>query len=38
LQKSFLGDERRFLEPLIRFTHGDVRDHIVSSKIDHRSP
>src|ERR1700716_3501505 len=32
LQKSFWGDERKFLEPLMRFTHGDVRDHIVSSK------
>jgi len=38
LQKSFWGDERKFLEPLMRFTHGDVRDHIVSSKIDHGSP
>jgi hypothetical protein len=35
LQKSFWGDERKLLEPLMRFTHGDVRDHIVSSKIDH---
>jgi hypothetical protein len=31
---SFWGDERNFLEPLMRFTSGDVRDHIVSSKID----
>src|SRR3977135_4295763 len=31
LQKSFWGDERKFLEPLMRFAHGDVRDHIVSS-------
>jgi uncharacterized protein YqjF (DUF2071 family) len=38
LQKSFWGDERKFLEPLMRFTRGDVRDHIVSSKIDHGSP
>jgi hypothetical protein len=38
LQKSFWGDERKFLEPLMRFTRGDVRDHIVSSKIDHRPP
>ena len=38
LQKSFWGDERKFLEPLMRFTHGDVRDHIVSSKIDHGPP
>ncbi len=38
LQKSFWGDERKFLEPPMRFTHGDVRDHIVSSKIDHGSP
>jgi hypothetical protein len=27
LQKSFWGDERKFLEPLMRFTRGDVRDH-----------
>src|SRR5580765_4290815 len=36
LQKSFWGGERKFLEPLRRFTRGDVRDHIVSSKIDHQ--
>ena len=36
LQKSFWGVERKFLEPLMRFTLDDVRDHIVSSKIDHR--
>jgi hypothetical protein len=35
LQKSFWGGERKFLKPLMRFTRGDVRDHIVSSKIDH---
>jgi hypothetical protein len=29
LQKSFWGGERKFLEPLMRFTRGDVRDHIV---------
>src|SRR6478735_6669940 len=28
LQKSFWGGERKFLEPLMRFTRGDVRDHI----------
>jgi hypothetical protein len=38
LQKSFWGDERNFLEPLMRFTRGDVRDHIVSSKIDQGPP
>jgi hypothetical protein len=38
LQKSFWGDERKFLEPLVRFERGDVRDHIVSFKIDHRPP
>jgi hypothetical protein len=38
LQKSFWGGERKFLEPLMRFTRGDVRDHIVSSKIDRGSP
>jgi hypothetical protein len=35
LKKSFWGDERNFLESLMRFTRGDVRDHIDSSKIDH---
>jgi hypothetical protein len=34
LQKSFWGGERKFLEPLMRFSSGDERDHIVSSKID----
>src|SRR5260370_37253148 len=34
-QKYFWGDERNFLEPLMRFTRGDMRDHIDSSKIDH---
>ena len=38
LQKSFWGDERNFLEPLMRFFRGDVRDHIVSSKIDQGPP
>ena len=33
--KVFWGDERKCLEQLMRFTSGDVRDHIVSSKIDH---
>jgi hypothetical protein len=28
LQKSFWSVERKFLEPLMRFAHGDVRDHI----------
>jgi hypothetical protein len=37
LQKSFWGDERKFLRPLMRFTRGDVGTHIVSSKIDHGS-
>ena len=35
LQKSCWGVERKFLEPLMRFTRGDVRDRIASSKIDH---
>jgi hypothetical protein len=35
LQKSFWGDERKFLEPLMHFARGDVRDHVVSSKINH---
>jgi hypothetical protein len=38
LQKSFWGGERKFLEPLMRFTRGDARDHIVSSKIDYGPP
>ena len=38
LQKSFWGGEPKFLEPLMRLTRGDVRDLIVSPKIDHRSP
>jgi hypothetical protein len=38
LQKSFWGGERKVLEPLMRLTRGDVRDHIVSSKIDHGPP
>src|SRR6266446_9231444 len=29
LQKSFCGGERKFLELLMRFARGDVRDHIV---------
>jgi hypothetical protein len=33
--QSFWGVERKFLEPLMRFTRGDVRDRIASSKIDH---
>jgi hypothetical protein len=37
LQKSFCGGEQKFLELLVRFTRGDVRDHIASSKIDHGS-
>jgi hypothetical protein len=32
------GGERKLLEPLMRFTRGNVRDHIVSSKIDHGPP
>jgi hypothetical protein len=32
LKKSFSGDERNFLGPLMRFAHGDVRDHIVSAQ------
>jgi hypothetical protein len=35
LQKSFWGGERKFLELLMRFARGDVRDHIVSHKNDH---
>jgi hypothetical protein len=28
LQKLFWGGERKFLEPLIRFTRGDVRGQV----------
>jgi len=28
LQMSFWGVEQKFLEPLMRFARGDVRDHI----------
>ena len=38
LQKSFWGGGRKFLEPLMRFARGDVRDHIVSFRIDHGPP
>jgi hypothetical protein len=36
LKKSFLGDERNFLGPLMRFARDDVRDHIVLHKNSHR--
>jgi hypothetical protein len=29
LQKSFWGGEQKFLEPLMRFARGEVRNHIV---------
>jgi hypothetical protein len=35
LQKSFAGDERNFLGPLMRFALRDVRDHIACQKNDH---
>ena len=35
LKKSFWRDERKFLEPLMRFARSDMRDHIVSHKNDH---
>jgi hypothetical protein len=38
LQKSFRGGDRKFLKPLMRFTRGEVRDHIVSSEIGHAPP
>jgi len=38
LQKSFWAVEQKFLEPLMRFARGDVRDHIDWSKIDLGSP
>jgi hypothetical protein len=37
LKKSFSGEERKFLGPLIRFARGDVRVHIISYKNDYRS-
>src|SRR6266545_4496314 len=37
LKKSFLGDERNFSGPLTRFASRDVRDHILSHKIDNGS-
>jgi hypothetical protein len=36
LKKSFSPDKRKFLGPLMRFARGDVRDHIISGKDDHR--
>jgi hypothetical protein len=36
--KSFWGAERKFLEPLMRFSCRAVMDHIISSKIDHGHP
>jgi hypothetical protein len=38
VEKVFWEGERKFLEQLMRFARGDVRDHIVSSKIDHGPP
>src|SRR5258708_6129557 len=35
LQKSFLGEVRKFLGPLMRFGCDDVRDHVVLPKSDH---
>jgi len=35
LQKSFGGDERNFLGPLMRFVRRDVRDLIAHQKNDH---
>ena len=32
LQKSFWGDERNFLEPLMRFTSSDVKEQMGSSQ------
>jgi hypothetical protein len=37
LKNSFWADVRKFLEPLMRLTCGDVGDHINSSEIDHRA-
>ena len=38
LKKSFLTDGRIFLGALVRCSCGDVRDHIVSLRNDHRPP
>ena len=35
LQKSFEGDERNFLGPLMRFVRRDVRDLIAYQKNSH---
>jgi hypothetical protein len=37
LQKSFGGDERNFLGPLMRFVRRDVRDLIAHQKNGHRA-
>jgi hypothetical protein len=37
LKKSFLTNERKFLGPLMRLVRCDVRDHIVTPKIEHGS-
>jgi hypothetical protein len=34
LKKSFWGDDQNFLGPLMRFSRGDMKDHIVSHQID----
>ena len=36
LKKSFSPAKRKILRPLMRFARGDVRDHIISVKEDHR--
>jgi hypothetical protein len=38
VEKVFLTDERIFLGPPVRCSCGDVRDHIVSHRNDHRPP
>jgi hypothetical protein len=35
LKRSFFANEPKFLRPLMRFVRGDVRDQIVSPKIDY---
>src|SRR5712671_1896920 len=37
LKKSFLTNDRKFLGPLMRLVCCDVRDHIVTPKIEHGS-
>jgi hypothetical protein len=37
LKKSFWSDDQNFSGSLMRFSRGDMRDHIASHKNDHRA-